>query len=78
MNTCTNKPQTISGSEIRRLTEVNKLYAIYCVIGTLAYLALSRPIAHYTGHIPDYDTNSETFQSMYYRYYVWTKYLPLG
>lgn len=65
-------PSTISGSETRRLFDVDKKYAIWCVIGTLAYLAMSRPIAHYMGQIPDYDTHSDTFQSLYYRYYVWT------
>ncbi|CDW82951.1 UNKNOWN [Stylonychia lemnae] len=50
----------------------------YFVICTIIFYGLAAPLAHFVAHhLGDVDTQQVTFDNIYYRYYVHTKYLPL-
>lgn len=60
---------------------INWWLVAYFIVGTLLFYAASSPVAYYftsTDTLPDYNTQSPFFTSIYYRYLVNTTYLSIG
>ena len=51
---------------------------LYFVVGTVAFYALSYPIAYFIHSVAgDWNTHLQLLDSAYYRYFVHTQYLPV-
>ena len=61
-------------------TPVDPKLILYYIFGTVIYICLSYPIAYFASsdYFSLFNTESEIFTSIYYRYYVNTTYIPYG